>query len=206
MFPAFPNRVFVPDLGCDCLRVFALDDGRLQALEPVTLAPGSGPRHVVAHPSLKILYVMSELDNTVTVVHYTTTAAPKILQTLSTLPPDFKGVSYGAAIRISPTGSHVYAANRVHDSITVLAVGPDGLLTFVACESVGGHCPRDFNLVEGFLIAACQVHCSQRASGTLVSCVGACVRVWVGEGMGPCMPSVPKRLPPFSVPVSGMCD
>ena len=48
------------------MRVFFLAaDGSLAARGRIALAPGAGPRHLVAHPSQPLLFVNNELDNTV---------------------------------------------------------------------------------------------------------------------------------------------
>ncbi|GAA6025688.1 hypothetical protein JCM11491_005223 [Sporobolomyces phaffii] len=71
--------VVVPDLGTDDLRVLGIKpDGTLEEfMDPIELAPGSGPRHVLFSTSGERLYVMNELDNSVTTfaVEYPSTAA-----------------------------------------------------------------------------------------------------------------------------------
>src|SRR5262249_33740712 len=61
------NRyVFVPCLGTDQVFVFALEDGGLRAGKPVQMKPGTGPRHLVFSADNRFLYVLSELQGSVT--------------------------------------------------------------------------------------------------------------------------------------------
>ena len=47
-------------------------------------------------------------------------------QTISTLPPGFAGSNFCSEILVSADGKFVYAGNRLHDSIGIFSVGPDG--------------------------------------------------------------------------------
>lgn len=68
--------VLVPDLGADLVRVFCIDSdtGLLTAETPLSVSPGSGPRHaafwnpagVSCENCTSYLYVVTELANTVT--------------------------------------------------------------------------------------------------------------------------------------------
>ena len=68
------------------------------------------------------------------------------LQTVPTLPDDYKGKNSCAQIRMTPSGRFLYAPNRGHNSIASFAVDAStGLLTptgHAAAEPV----PRAFNL------------------------------------------------------------
>ena len=60
------NRfLLVPDLGADLVRVFDTTGGSLKVLDPLKLAPGSGPRHgVFVHGETDTyLYIVTELTN-----------------------------------------------------------------------------------------------------------------------------------------------
>lgn len=133
------NRfVYVCDLGTDKVWSFRFDEekGTLTPTDPpaADVTPGGGPRHLALHPSGKFAYANHEIDMAVTafaVDSETGTLTP--LQTLSTLP---EGVEVTSAlstseIEIHPTGRWLYVSNRVHDSLTVYAVGEDGRLTWV---------------------------------------------------------------------------
>jgi 6-phosphogluconolactonase len=83
----------------------------------------------------------------------------KELQTVSTLPAEFREVNNTAEIEVDEGGRFVYASNRGHDSIAVFAVDKSkGTLTEVQRESTGGKTPRNFKLdpTGRFLLAANQ--------------------------------------------------
>ena len=72
-------------------------------------------------------------------------AAMTQVQTISTLPKDFSGNNTDAEIALHPSGKFLYASNRGHDSIAVLAVDQKtGKLTFVEHQSTQGRTPRHF--------------------------------------------------------------
>ncbi len=143
------NRVaLVADLGLDQL-LFYRFDATTQTLAPadppsITLAKGSGPRHVAFHPSHGWFYVINELASTITVFPVKGT---KELQTIKTLPADFSGQNSTAEIAVHPSGKFVYGSNRGHDSIAVFAVDQTaGTLTPVEHVATRGQMPRNFEI------------------------------------------------------------
>ncbi len=142
--------IFAIDLGTDRLMAFRLDRerGRLVPADPpwTQLPPGSGPRHLAFHPHRPFTYVISELQSTITVFHAgERQEALEAVQTVSTLPADFKGANLGAEIKIAPSGRFVYASNRGDDSLAIYAVDQEtGVLALVGHTSTQGVGPRDF--------------------------------------------------------------
>jgi 6-phosphogluconolactonase len=134
------TRVFVPDLGLDKVFVYDFDagTGALAGSTPAfaTLAPGAGPRHAVLHPKNNFLYVVNELDNTVSALAKTENEF-QIVQSLSTLPQNFDGKSYTAELITSPDGKFLYATNRGHHSIAGFAVENDGTLKPLGVTATG---------------------------------------------------------------------
>jgi 6-phosphogluconolactonase len=146
------NRfALVPDLGADKVFVYRFDDtvGSLAPNAPpsVSLPPGSGPRHSVFHPNRKLVYVINELSNSITAFRWNSSIGTlSEFQTLSTLPPDFKGTSTAAEIQLHPNGRFLYGSNRGHDSIAVFAIDPQtGRLTPVEHAPTLGAKPRHFD-------------------------------------------------------------
>jgi 6-phosphogluconolactonase len=157
------------DLGIDRVMVHRLGpDGALLPNDPPAgvANPGSGPRHFAFHPQLPYVYVVNELDSTVTVYAFDArTGSLDNVQTVPCLPPDFSGTSHCAQIIVHPSGRFVYASNRGHDSIAVFAVdGASGRLTPTGHTSTGGRVPRNFNVhPAGRLLLA-----GNQESGTVV--------------------------------------
>jgi 6-phosphogluconolactonase len=147
------NRLaFVDDLGLDELLVYKFDasTGSLTPNDPpfVKLDPGAGPRHFALHPSGKFAYVVAEMASTVTALSVDMhTGKLQRLQTLSTLPEDFKGENDDAEVEVHPSGKFLYASNRGRDSIAVFAIDPrKGTLTRVDDVSTQGKVPRHFEI------------------------------------------------------------
>ncbi len=144
--------LYACDLGVD--RVFVYCGGRpaLEAAEPPALQthPGAGPRHLAFHPGGRWLYVVNELDSTVSFFARPAPASPfgvEEVQSFPTLPPGETVTNWCAHIAVRPDGRFVYASNRGHDTIAVFAVDPArGALAPVAFEPVLGRTPRHFAL------------------------------------------------------------
>jgi 6-phosphogluconolactonase len=155
--------VFAPDLGLDQVLSYRLDAAK-SALAPndppfATVPPGGGPRHMAFHPKGKFAYVNSEITSKVTAFAYDSAhGSLKELQTISTLPQDFKGQSATAEIAVDAKGRFVYVSNRGHDSIAVFAIGGDGKLTPVEHVLTQGKTPRNFQIdpTGAYLFAANQ--------------------------------------------------
>lgn len=147
------NRsVIVADLGLDELLVYRFD-ARTGALSPanppfVKVAAGSGPRHFALAPNGKFVYLVNELSSTVTVYSFDSSSGRMTeLQTISTLPQDFKGENTTAEITTDAAGKFLYASNRGDDSIAVFAIDSgNGKLVLVERVKTGGKEPRHFTL------------------------------------------------------------
>jgi 6-phosphogluconolactonase len=144
----------VADLGLDEVLIYRFDavHGTLAPNNPplAKLPPGSGPRHIAFHPNGKVVYVISELANTLSVFGFDrTTGALHQVQILSTLPPGFKGANAAAEVQINRVGGVLYGSNRGDDSIAVFSIDPARFtLTPVEYPSSGGRTPRYFGLIE----------------------------------------------------------
>ncbi len=160
------NRfALVSDLGLDEVLVYKFNavKGTLSPNQPpyVRLKQGSGPRHIAIRPGGKFVYVVSELNSTVTAFRFNAkTGSLHELQTVTTLPKDFSGRNDTAEIAVHPSGKFLYASNRGHESIAVFAIhSTKGTLTFVANVPTGGKEPRHFAIDPGgnYLLAENQL-------------------------------------------------
>lgn len=170
MIQADPAGRFVlhVDLGMDTIFVWAFDvqRGVLTPNGSIALPPGDGPRHFHFHPNGRWLYSIQEEGSTLVLFDWdaaTGRLSPR--QTISTLPPGFAGSNFCSEILVSADGRHVYAGNRLHDSIGIFSVGPDGLLKQVGEEWTRGNYPRSFNFDPTGRFLYC---CNQRADHVTV--------------------------------------
>lgn len=142
--------LFVPDLGLDQVLAYRVDaaSGKLSPADPpfTKITPGSGPRHMAFHPNGKFAYVNSEMGSLVTAFAYDSSKRSlNEIQTISTLPADFKETNNTAEIEVHPNGRFLYVSNRGHDSIAVFKVDTgSGKLSFVEHVSTQGSTPRNF--------------------------------------------------------------
>jgi len=141
--------ILVSDLGSDTVFGYALDhDGRLTAKTSANLdtVPGAGPRHLAFHPDGSHLFVVNELDSTVSALRRDN---DQFVLT-DRVPTRGAGASAGGqnlagAIRVTPSGRHVLVSNRGDDSLAVLRFDPDAsTLSLVGITPDVGECPRDF--------------------------------------------------------------
>jgi 6-phosphogluconolactonase len=145
------NRfVFVPHTGPDAIFQFTFDakTGRLTANDPAKLATpkGTGPRHLVFHPSKAIAYVANEQGGSVTAYSLDEKAGTlRALETVPALPADFRGANACAEIRLHPSGKFLYVSNRGHDSIAAFALDGEGKLSVIGQEPTEAT-PRSFDL------------------------------------------------------------
>ena len=145
------NRfAFACDLGVDKTMIYRFNprQGTLTPNDPpfVPARPGAGPRHLAFHPDGGHAYIIHELNSTIAAFAYDSRRGSlKELQTISTLPEDYKGDSHAAEVEVDPSGKFLYGSNRGHDSIAVFAIDPvKGTLTPVEYQPTQGKTPRHF--------------------------------------------------------------
>jgi 6-phosphogluconolactonase len=156
------NRyALVCDLGLDKVLIYRFDPakGSLVANDPAfgSLKPAAGPRHLAFHPKSDFAYVNNEMNSTLTVFRFDKKrGALEELQTVSTLPADFKGNNSTAEIEVHPSGKFVYVSNRGHDSVAGYSIdSKSGKVTLIEHESTQGKTPRNFAIdpTGDFLLA-----------------------------------------------------
>jgi 6-phosphogluconolactonase (cycloisomerase 2 family) len=168
MIAADPKNHFVlaTDLAQDRIYVYRFD-ATTGKLTPSTGTPfaslpsGDGPRHFVFHPNGHWLYTVQEEASTIVFFHYDpVNGSLESQQTISTLPDGFAGSSYGSEIVVSPDGRFLYAPNRLHNTITIYAIGSNGRLKLVGETSTMGDYPRHCRIdpSENFMYV-----CNQRS-------------------------------------------
>jgi 6-phosphogluconolactonase (cycloisomerase 2 family) len=163
MIHADPGGRFVlyADLGQDRIYISSFDHatGKLSPLPDspfVALAPGDGPRHFTFHRNGRWLYSTQEEASTVAFFHFDPqTGSLHLQQTLSTLPPEFKGSNFTSEILLSPDGQFLYVANRLKNTVAFFSLQRDGRLQYIGETSTMGDYPRNIAIDPGgdFLFA-----------------------------------------------------
>jgi 6-phosphogluconolactonase len=164
----------VPHTGPNLIYAIPFIDGRFvtESYPPllrIEAPKGTGPRHLVFQPTLMIhggfdadawvAYVSNEQGSSVTM--YQAILNPinwslKPMQTISTLPKDFKGENSCAEIRLHPSNRFLYVSNRGHDSLACFEIDKHtGRLTALG-QTPTEKTPRSFDLDPSgkFLFAA----------------------------------------------------
>ncbi len=147
-----PNEKYAlaADLGIDKVISYLIDkeNGKLIKESEFDTEPGAGPRHLVFHENGLFVFIINELNSTITSCRYdSTSGALSKIETVSTLPEGFTKDSFCADIHISRDGRFLYGSNRGHDSIVVFEINQQsGRLNFVSHHSVKGAFPRNFTI------------------------------------------------------------
>ena len=171
------NRfAYVSDLGLDRVLIYKFDvaKGTLSSgadsldkatFLSATLAPGTGPRHVAFSSDGKFMYVLGELDSTVTVFANDAKETYRSIQKISAVPAGFSGHNSPAEIETHPSGKFLYTSNRGDDSIAVFTINrATGKLTFLQRISSGGNAPRHFAIDP----TGTRLFAANQASGNIV--------------------------------------
>lgn len=120
------NRfVFVPHVEPNAVYQFRLDasTGKLaEAGKAEGGAPKAGPRHLAFHPTKNLAFTSDEQGSSVTVYQFDPESGLKPMQTLSTLPMDYKGKNTTAEVKAHPNGKFVWVSNRGHDSLAGFSI------------------------------------------------------------------------------------
>ena len=146
---------YAPDLGTDKVMVYIIDP-KSAILKPSGFAKspaGAGPRHMKFSKNGAQAYVLNELTVSISIFDCNNTTGKLTLKkTVTTLPKntDTEGITC-SEIRVSKDGKFIYCANRDtagkgRDSISVLAVDPEGALTRIQTISAEVRIPRNINL------------------------------------------------------------
>jgi 6-phosphogluconolactonase len=142
------KKVYLTDLGFDRIVIYDFDGatGKLRQAENgiVNFEKGSGPRHFEFNPPGTKMYVICELNSTISVFDVQMNGTLSPVQSLSTLSQEYKGESYCADIHIGEDGKYLYGSNRGENTIAVFSIESDGRLESAGRVSCGGDWPRNF--------------------------------------------------------------
>jgi len=143
------NFAVSTDLGLDIVIVRTFDrmTGKLLAPKTFPTSPGAGPRHFAFHPNGVWFYLLNEESSTLAFMRYNpATGSLSPVDEISTLPEGFVGTNFTSEIMVSPNGSFIYAANRLHDTIAIFSIERGGHPELIDEEWTRGDYPRSFNI------------------------------------------------------------
>jgi 6-phosphogluconolactonase len=142
------KKVYLTDLGLDRIAIYDFDNkaGRLTAAPGgiINLPEGSGPRHFVFNQTGTKMYVICELNSTISVFDVNENGGLRPIQTLTTLGDGFTGENFCADIHLDINEKHLYGSNRGENTIVVFRIESDGKLSLSGRTSCGGNWPRNF--------------------------------------------------------------
>jgi len=109
----------------------------------LTVKLGSGPRHAAFSSNGKRLYLVQEIDGTVSVIDMKN-GKLKLIQEATVIRSNGV-VARAADIHLSPDEKFLYVTNRgIANDISSFSVGKNGMLSFVEQVSTKGDGPRNF--------------------------------------------------------------
>lgn len=158
------QSVFVPCLGANYVAQYRFEPatGMLtpNAVPTMATASGAGPRHIAFAPGGTHVYLINELDSTISALSLdAATGRLTTIQTLSTRAAGATGTNTTAEVFVHPSGNFLYGSNRGDNNIAVFTINPTtGMLTPASHTSTQGMTPRNFAIdpTGSFLYAANQ--------------------------------------------------
>jgi 6-phosphogluconolactonase len=151
------NNLFVADLGRNFLAQYVESEGSYLLKKNYNMAPKSGPRHFDISKDGKYIYVINELNSTITALKKGVASTYVEIQTISTLKNGYIGMSACADIHLSSDEKFLYGSNRGENSIVVYKRNTeDGTLQNIQSIFVEGDWPRNFTIAPNgkFLLVA----------------------------------------------------
>lgn len=114
------KTVYVPHVAPNAVFQFRFDPvtGKLEDFGRAAGGrEGAGPRHIALHPSGKFAFTSDESGSSITA--YAIDADEKLspIETVSTLPVDYKEKNTTAEVKVHPSGKFAWVSNRGHDSL-----------------------------------------------------------------------------------------
>jgi len=137
------------DVGFDHIYVYKFDPASrtLGMGKSFPTPAGRAPRHSAMHPRLPYFFITNERESILSSFRFDSkTGVVTPINTVPTVPADFKERNALADIRIHPNGKFVYGSNRGHDSLVIAAVDEaTGKLSPVDIASTLGGNPRELD-------------------------------------------------------------
>lgn len=156
--------LFATDLGTDNLYQMEIDNECSECgkdfvinknVKTIKVPDGSGPRHILFHPTGEYLYLINELSDTIIVFSYND---GEIIQ-IQELPVVTNDAGGSADIVITPDGNYLYASVRLkEDGVAIFKIDSvNGKLEKIDYQLTGIH-PRNLRITPNgkYLLVACR--------------------------------------------------
>lgn len=145
------NLLGVCDLGDDKFYLYDVVDHNINLKTYYQFENKTGPRHFVYHHSLPIIYVINELNASVTILKYENNKLIK-LDEISLID------GAGSAIRKTSDNKFLYVGIRNSNYIFGFEILKNGLLRLIQkVHTLGSH-PRDFNIINNKYLVVANMH------------------------------------------------
>lgn len=156
----FRKNLFIADLGLNSFSQYQLanTDHKFQLKANYAIENNAGPRHFEIAKKGKFIYVINELNSTISVLKQQKDSYV-FVQNISTLADGFDGKSFCADIHLSKDGRFLYGSNRGENSIVVFKIHKkSGEIKKIQTIGTNGDWPRNFTLSPNgnYLLAANQ--------------------------------------------------
>jgi len=154
----YKNDLFVADLGRDFLAHYTHKNDSYNLNNYYLMEEKSGPRHFEINKKGRFIYVLNELNSTISVLKKFNETYNNI-QNISTLRDDYTAQNSSADIHLSKNKKFLYVSNRGENSIAVFKINSkNGELQKIQNIAVQGDWPRNFTLAPNgnFLLVANQ--------------------------------------------------
>lgn len=141
--------VIADEAGLDQILIFKLNlgTGKLAAVSQTPSLPGSAPRHFVFDPAGRLFYQLQEQDSMLTAYAFDPATAKLVREeSVSALPKGFAGSGLASELLISADGRHLYAGNRLHDTISSFSADRNGHVALLGEIPTGADTPRSLAL------------------------------------------------------------
>lgn len=161
-----PDEKFLlsTDLGTDRINIYTVNAyGSKEALSQapmpfLSVKPGSGPRHLTFHPNGKTVYLLHEMDGSVSILKYRN-GTLHLRQSTSLVDKSDTARAQAADIHTSPDGKFLYASNRGDaNKLAIFKIKRNGKIRLIGHQSTLGFTPRNFAIdpTGNYLLAANQ--------------------------------------------------
>lgn len=142
------KKIYLTDLGLDRIIIYDFDpkSGKLKQIDKgiVNLQKGSGPRHFVFNSTGTKMYVICELNSTISVFDVDAKGGLRMIQTLPTVAAEYKDDNACADIHMGKGEKFIYGSNRGENTIVTFRIESDGKIVPAGRTKCGGDWPRNF--------------------------------------------------------------